>query len=54
MAILSSVIKVRQIKIAMYCLKVAQHHILALLQRNFHTIDLEQLTGKKTPEELQH
>jgi len=52
MAILSSIIKIKQINFAMYWLKVAQHHNLALLQRNFYMIDLKQLSERGTPEEV--
>jgi len=53
MAILFTVIKIRQINFAKYWLKVAQYHNLALLRRNFHMIDLKQLSERETPEEVQ-
>jgi hypothetical protein len=53
MGILNSVIKIKQINIAMHWLKVAQHHNLALLQRNFRMIDLKQLSERESPEEFQ-
>ena len=43
MAILSSVIKIKQINIAMHWLMVAQYLSLTLFQRNFRMLNLKQL-----------